>query len=184
MHLYLSSSDQLNSSYSTDEGHTIYRVKTPLKVIHLTSTIERAIPNIQQNSVGPETFGFLAEVGFHDITPSRIRYRGQESSVNDFFGKKLDWTGFGSYHVFTGPDGKEYYWKLGTTAEVLFLNDDSKTPVAHFHHKHYGIFRKKRPASLEIFPAGEHMMDLILVTFIYIEKLRVDLQLIVNRGPY
>ncbi|KAF9009733.1 hypothetical protein BDQ17DRAFT_1406716 [Cyathus striatus] len=165
----------------TDEGHSIYRVKTPLKMVHLTSTIERAIPNIQQNSSGPETFGFLAAIEFHNITPSRIRYRGQEFSVNDFFRKKIDLTGLGSYRVFTGPDDKEYYWKLGNTAE-LFLNDDSKTPVAHFHHKHYGIFRKKRPASLEIFPAGEHMMDLILVTFIYIEKLRVDLEIAVSTG--
>ena len=34
--------------------------------------------------------------------------------------------------------------------------------------------REARPPSLEIFPEGEHMVDLIVVTFVYIEKLRTD----------
>jgi len=28
------------------------------------------------------------------------------------------------------------------------------------------------PASLEIFPEGQHMLDLIIVTFIFVDKLR------------
>jgi hypothetical protein len=31
-----------------------------------------------------------------------------------------------------------------------------------------------RPACLEILPIGEHMIDTILVTFVYIEKKRRD----------
>lgn len=54
----------------------------------------------------------------------------------------------------------------------LFLNDSSNTPVAVFHRRRLGIFRERRPASLEIFPEGQRIIDLILVTFIYVEKLR------------
>ncbi|KAF9463414.1 hypothetical protein BDZ94DRAFT_1258736 [Collybia nuda] len=56
----------------------------------------------------------------------------------------------------------------------LIVNDDSKTPVAEFHRGSLGIIGKARPASLEIFEAGEHMIETILVTFIYIEKIRKD----------
>jgi hypothetical protein len=56
----------------------------------------------------------------------------------------------------------------------LYLNDAAKTPVALFHPKCFGIIGKKRPAYLEIFPAGEDIMDTILPTFLYVEKMRKD----------
>jgi hypothetical protein len=57
----------------------------------------------------------------------------------------------------------------------LFLNDSSKTPIAKFHRQHAGS-KDKEPvqASLEIFEEGLHMVDLIVVTFVYIEKMRKD----------
>jgi hypothetical protein len=63
---------------------------------------------------------------------------------------------------------------MTATVCKLFLNDASTTPVATFHTKNWGIFSEKRPAFLEIFPPGEHMVELILITFIYMEKLRKD----------
>lgn len=57
----------------------------------------------------------------------------------------------------------------------LVTNDESKMPVARYHPRRLGLlWSNKSDASLEIFPAGEHMMDLIVVTFIYIEKVRRD----------
>ena len=43
--------------------------------------------------------------------------------------------------------------------------------VAKFCRQHLGIIGKARPASLEIFESGEHMVQEILLTFIYIEQL-------------
>ena len=92
--------------------------------------------------------------------------------------------------IFTAPDGREYRWVLGLAAAVraisyltcpivrvlslhqLYLNDEAETPVARFHTRRLGIFRKARQAFLEIFPAGEHIIDTIVVTFVYIEKVR------------
>ena len=54
------------------------------------------------------------------------------------------------------------------------MNDSPKTPVACFHRQHFGIIGKARPASLEIFEAGKGMVDLIVVTGVYMEKLRKD----------
>jgi hypothetical protein len=75
------------------------------------------------------------------------------------------------------PDGREYMWKLGPTAPHLYLNDEHKTPVAKFHLPCLRWFRRpgaKSCAWMEIFPEGEHLVDVILLTFIYVEKIRKD----------
>jgi hypothetical protein len=47
--------------------------------------------------------------------------------------------------------------------------------VAKFHQKDIiSITPNAKRATLEIYPAGEHMVDLIVVTLVYIEKLRRD----------
>ncbi|KAF8061801.1 hypothetical protein FPV67DRAFT_1422867 [Lyophyllum atratum] len=58
--------------------------------------------------------------------------------------------------------------------EQLVAKDAGKTPIAQLHRKSLGIFGKARPASLEILPAGENTVETILITFVYIEKLRKD----------
>ncbi|EAU80728.2 hypothetical protein CC1G_04838 [Coprinopsis cinerea okayama7 len=55
----------------------------------------------------------------------------------------------------------------------LWLNDGSKTIVAKYHQDHYGLTRDACSTSLEIFPIGEHITDLIIVTFVYIEFIRL-----------
>ena len=54
------------------------------------------------------------------------------------------------------------------------MNDSAKTPVASFHHRKLGIIGKARPASLEIFAGGKDMVDLIVVTGVYMEKRRKE----------
>jgi hypothetical protein len=56
----------------------------------------------------------------------------------------------------------------------LVVNNEEKPTVARFSRKNLGIVGAALPAALEITPAGEHMVETILVTFIYIEKLRKD----------
>ena len=56
------------------------------------------------------------------------------------------------------------------------MNDSAKTPVARFHRRQCGIISNSSnslPANtLEIYEAGKDMVDLIVVTGVYIEKLR------------
>ena len=54
------------------------------------------------------------------------------------------------------------------------MNDSAKTPVARFHRREWGIISNSEspPATLEIYTAGKDMVDLIVVTGVYIEKLR------------
>ena len=56
----------------------------------------------------------------------------------------------------------------------LSLDDASRAEIARYHRATLGIIGKRRHASLEIAPQAEHMLDLVILTFIYVEKLRMD----------
>lgn len=56
----------------------------------------------------------------------------------------------------------------------LHLNDESATLVAQFYYKGWGLVNTPKPARIEIFPGGEDMADLIIVTLVYIEKMRLE----------
>ena len=99
-----------------------------------------------------------------------------------------------SQRVFAVPvEGRSFKWTLGVWRSTvslmslrlarccwwwplskLELNDGSQTPVARGHRSNVGILGKPRQACLEIFPGFEHLVDIILVTYIFIEKLRKD----------
>ena len=55
------------------------------------------------------------------------------------------------------------------------LNDGSNTIVAQSHRSNVGLIGGgPRPAYLEIFPDFEHLVDVILATYIFAEKIRKD----------
>ena len=64
------------------------------------------------------------------------------------------------------------------------MNDSAKTPVARFHPRQLRIIciGATRPASLEIFAAGKDMVDLIVVTGVYMEKVRKEKERAANSG--
>jgi len=58
---------------------------------------------------------------------------------------------------------------------TLALNDDSTTIVAQSHRSDVGIIAgKPRQARLKISPGFEHLVDIILVTYIFVERIRKD----------
>ncbi|KAF8162640.1 hypothetical protein B0H34DRAFT_649917 [Crassisporium funariophilum] len=189
MYLYLSSRTPWNTTYCTEEGQVIYSADTPHKYSESPITIKRILPSVNfdaQTADSEDTlrdqFSHLAEIEYHSFRDynSRIRYAGQDVAVSEFFTKK-GWSCYGRYavvlnRVFKGPDGKEYTWHLSSSVCKLVTNDALKNPIASYHTKSLGFLSKARAASLEIFPAGEHMIDLILITFIYVERLRRERQ--------
>ncbi|TFK64518.1 hypothetical protein BDN72DRAFT_901481 [Pluteus cervinus] len=179
MNLILSDTDHLNATYTQEDGTPMYQVTTPFSLISPTATIERAISGFEQGTAAAFTahhrYEFLAQVEFHTWSSSILRIEREEVKTSVFFtegGFTLRET-LGSSRKFIGPDGKEYKWILNPKTPTLVLNDAARTFVAKLHIKHYGIFHKARPAFLEISPLGMHMVDLILITFVYIEKLVV-----------
>ncbi|KAK7040355.1 Replication termination factor 2 [Paramarasmius palmivorus] len=175
------SSNFLNGTYTDDAGKVIYKVNTPTRVGGST-TIAKVlpadvdIPRRESDVVGGERFASLGRINWKFWSTTRastIQILGQEIETKDFF-RSEGWAGklLGSNRVFTAPDGKEYKWFLGPYSSKLVLNDKEETPVAKYHRGNLGITEEKRRAVLEVFPAGEHMADLIIITFLYTERLR------------
>jgi hypothetical protein len=62
----------------------------------------------------------------------------------------------------------------GKYISQLELNDDSKTPVAQGHRSNAGIIGHPRHARLVIYPGFEHLADIIVITYIYMERRRKE----------
>ncbi|KAF8888285.1 hypothetical protein BD779DRAFT_463718 [Infundibulicybe gibba] len=171
MQLILSESSPLNATYTNETGQAIYKVNTPDKLFKSpVATISHIVPSgVQGKTSLRDQLGHLAQVEWHSLNSSKIRMGGEEIETEGFF-RKAGWGLTARDRVFTAPDGKEYKWKIGTSSTSLVVNDSTGTRVAKYRSKNYIINR--RPASLEISPAGEHIMDMILVTFIYMEMIR------------
>ncbi|KAF8652775.1 hypothetical protein AX16_004167 [Volvariella volvacea WC 439] len=130
-----------------------------------------------------DRFAHLARIDFHTVHSDIISMGGQDHEASSFFKKGgLGW--YGRDRVFTGPDGKEYVWELGISTSKLYLNDGSKTMVANYYTKFWSFRHKPENAYLEIMPNGEHMVDLIMITFLYIEKIRDERERAAQRAGH
>ncbi|KAL0947265.1 hypothetical protein HGRIS_013387 [Hohenbuehelia grisea] len=172
MKLYMSKTSAKNATYALENGQVIYRVDTPLKLGNRVTTIERIAPNHTPNDMH-DAFNELAKIEWQVIKSSRINMHGTSKSVSEIF-RRGGYGAYGRHRIFAGPDGREYRWKLGNWSSKLCLNDGSKAVVAKYHRPALGFNTGHSRAYLEIFPLGEGIADYILVTFVYIEKLRKD----------
>ncbi|ESK82738.1 hypothetical protein Moror_5672 [Moniliophthora roreri MCA 2997] len=183
MKLHLSQ-NFLNSTYTDDTGRVIYKVNTPsTPLVNGSTTISKVLPadtDIPRRDSGSdsdshERFANLGRIDWRTLQSSLIRILDQQMETKQFF-RRDGWSGklFGRNRVFTAPDGKEYKWILDPLIMELVLNDGNDSLVAKYHRGNMGITEEKRRGVLEIYPAGEHMVDLILVTFVYVEKVRLN----------
>ncbi|EAU80774.1 hypothetical protein CC1G_04884 [Coprinopsis cinerea okayama7 len=176
MLLTLTTNDPYHANYCTEEGQVIYKVESPFKLVGRKATIDKIVPNDTPEGAQGEPdmqdrFTRIGLVEFNTVTSSKITWENVIHDTSKFFRKEsMGW--LGRDRIFTGPDGKEYRWLLRNSKPELVLNDDERTLVAKYHQKHHGVVQDPRPASLEILPPGEHMVDLIIVTLVYIELLR------------
>ncbi|KAJ7142142.1 hypothetical protein C8R43DRAFT_582603 [Mycena crocata] len=178
MRLVLTTGSPANAIYTDATGAPRYKVNTPFKLSHRTTAISRAIEgeiprrNSWSDNVDEEQrFASLAHINWRVFESSVIRFRGSELATRDLF-RKDGWGCYGRHRIFTALDGREYKWILGAYTSQLKVNDDTETVVARYRPKKLGLFSKPRKASLEILPPFEHLMDEILVTFVYIERVR------------
>ncbi|GLB35660.1 hypothetical protein LshimejAT787_0212250 [Lyophyllum shimeji] len=179
MHLYLSTPSPLNSVYTNEHGQALYKINTPGMFGARKSTISCVVPNdIPGEDSEPsmqDRFEYLAQVEHNVLAPSVLRFGGKAFRTNEYFRKEGRGAHGMRHRIFTAAsDGREYKWLLEQFTPKLIVDDEAETVVAEFHRRNLGIIGKARPASLEIHPAGKHMVEEILVTFIYIEKFRKD----------
>lgn len=167
MHLFLSNREPWNATYTNEEGQAIYKTSTPWRSLGKRVIIDR----ITHNPTNVELKDHLAEVQYNLFTSSRIKYGGEDWSTSRYFRNTEGQGALGSGKFFTAPDGKRYIWKMGIRVPELVMGDGSNRRVASYHRRRHN---DPQPTSLEILPEGEHMVDLILVTFMYVEKIRKD----------
>ncbi|KAG2077835.1 hypothetical protein BDR04DRAFT_1064671, partial [Suillus decipiens] len=153
-----------NTDITNERGQIIYRTYTPYRLIGRTTTIYKIRPNISQ-------FNVLGEIEWHKFASSKFRSGGMEVETKAFIPKRGLW---GRTRVFIGPDRRPYRWDLKSRVVVLSRDDGFRMEVARFHRATLGIRGRKRKAMLEVSPEVAHMMDTVIMTFIYVEKLRRD----------
>ena len=54
------------------------------------------------------------------------------------------------------------------------MDDETGQEVARSHRRSYGIIGSKQDPYLEIHPDLAYILDTVILTFIYVEKLRMD----------
>lgn len=174
MRFTLSAKSPLNSIYTNESGEAIYKVTTPQVLTGRTSTISRVLPSDLtggDHDGQDNRFGHLATIRYY-VGKADINFGGEEINTNEHFNKAgLLWRDKSC----TGPDGKAYKWRIRRYWGCEFCReDDDETVIARFLDRTLGVIGPARQASLEIFPAGEEIMDYIFVTFIFVEKIRRD----------
>ncbi|GLB35680.1 hypothetical protein LshimejAT787_0212450 [Lyophyllum shimeji] len=162
MHLYLSTRSVINSTFANEDGQVLYKVETPMAAGTRVSTISMVVPDdVPQRDGEPDMhdrFAHLAEIEHH---------------TKDYF-RKEGFSRFGRNRVWTASDGREYKWLLRSMKSELVTNDSEEKTIAKSHRRSLGILGPVRPGYLEILPEGEHIVQEILITFIYVEKYRKE----------
>ncbi|EGN95739.1 hypothetical protein SERLA73DRAFT_186926 [Serpula lacrymans var. lacrymans S7.3] len=167
MQLTLSSENVRDTVMTNLQGQVIYKIDTPWSLTARTTTIRKIRPSSSPLSMRDD-FEVVAEIDWHSWTSSKFRFNGNQVRSEDY----IPSTGFTRRkRTFIGPDGRKYKWTLGRRTPSLELGD---IPVARFHKRSLGVIGQSHPPYLEIYPAGEHIVDAIVLTFIYVEKLRKD----------
>lgn len=169
----------MNTCLMDDAGVPVYKIDTLYKGIGRTTIVRRA-EGLDEDALTLVDPGSdeeissnrdeVARIHWHLFKSTRLAYGGQITNMNQIL------TNFGCLarsFTFMGTDGRSYIWDLGLlgmSPGVLKLNDDSKTVVARFHKRRCCF--KRRKAYLEVYESCLHMLDLLVITFLFTEKTR------------
>ncbi|KAF7966381.1 hypothetical protein HWV62_38903 [Athelia sp. TMB] len=174
MNIYLTNHANVrNTTFTDDFGQVLYKSETPGSILsrNRKTTISKIVPNDSPDDMA-DHFTELAIIEWHTIASSVLTYGGVKQSMKEFMPHKGV---LAQNRGFTAPgDGRAFKWKLGMWTCSLILDDGSKTPVAEGHRSNAGVVGSRRQAQLEIFPGFENLVDVILVTFVFVEKLRKE----------
>lgn len=154
-----------NAVITNEQGHVLYSTSTSFSFGPRVTVVKKHVPN--EFIIGRvESSEILANIHWHTFSSTVIEYGGINLATSQFIPTKGI---LGRRRVFRGPDGQLYKWKIGPRECILMLDD---MEVARHHPLNLGFKKAEHKAYLEIFEPVEHMVDLVVLTFIYVEKLR------------
>ncbi|EAU80768.1 hypothetical protein CC1G_04878 [Coprinopsis cinerea okayama7 len=155
-----------DATYSDEEGKVLYKVKSAGKYSENKYLIEKA---------GEDGKGQLVPFAEIEMSGTSLKSDVLRILVGDWQVNADEYLKEGKYdseRTFVAPDGKEYRWEMQSDRSELCLNDASKTLMGKYHRKKYGIFHDKSPAYFEIQPSAEGIVDVVVLTYVYMECLR------------
>ncbi|GJE88101.1 hypothetical protein PsYK624_041840 [Phanerochaete sordida] len=165
MELLLSHDSCTNTELSSDGGRILYFITTPhtLKNLLWTRTVvSRRVLDAREPGVEADD---IATIDWHTSKETQVTFRGDTMDIDTFLPK------YESSRSFTGPDGRSYTWRTSRdTMRACHLDVESDKPatVATCRHE-VNVITGKKP-SLQVDDSVLNLLDLIVVTWIFVEK--------------
>jgi len=184
MELYLFPNDPVNTVFIASDGFLRYRVHTSRPQ---SSSLRACRSIIQRVGAGKadedETFGEIAwgGLGKHSVIYSEL-FKGRASAAEDkaVRVKDLLWkiNTFGTSRCFTGNDEEEYVWKFckGRGFQLLHVRTGCVKAIYEHNPSHVanGVFKGQFKTCLRIHPSCTLNLDILVLTFVVMEKKRRD----------
>ncbi|KIJ58383.1 hypothetical protein HYDPIDRAFT_141546 [Hydnomerulius pinastri MD-312] len=163
MRLIFSTSNHMNTDISNEQGHKLYSISTPRAKKQVT-TVTKYPQSSHTTMQRGEVMGIIE---WDRRKKTVIRFNGQEVDADTMLEARR-WSSSGRY--FTGPDRLPYKWKLGQ--RYCWRAEGSNVELAKFHKKNLGFLKPSHSPYLNVSSAVTHMVDHIVITYIYAEALR------------
>ncbi|KAI6156350.1 hypothetical protein EDD17DRAFT_1051861 [Pisolithus thermaeus] len=160
MRLSFSTNDYLNTVIRDERGRRLYSISSA--GLHSKITIIKHGPQGDDDVIGIITWRLFRGARIW------LKATGVEVAGNSLL--KPKWF---SSRTFTGPDGKTYSWNLQST-NCRLKEERSGVELAKYHKRNRGIMSPSHAPYLEVSPSLSHMLDYVVVTFVYAEKLSLD----------
>lgn len=182
MLLTLSSENVRNTTFTSDTGQPLYVCSTPFFFGRWTTKIRKYVSDDFQLEM-KDRFEVVGKIGWSVFGSAVFRIGGKDLRSDSFL-RRHGITG--RKRTFKGPDGRRYRWDMHRRVVVLSLDDPSRREVARYRRATSGSFNilgmESTKACLEVSREVEHMLDLVILTFTYVEKLRMDREWWEKRG--
>ncbi|KIJ27413.1 hypothetical protein M422DRAFT_37770 [Sphaerobolus stellatus SS14] len=146
---------------NTANGYPLYHTETH-NIVDRTTKILKVIP-------GMDGAQELAEIHWETLSfhSAKVIYRGVEIRNREFLQKHGI---FSDSRTFTAGDGRQYKWKADLLEKFKLL-DQADNVIVESHYGHLGLFGgQKSNYNLNVNPAGMHILDDIIVTFLIMKK--------------
>ncbi|KAI6037146.1 hypothetical protein BKA83DRAFT_4172375 [Pisolithus microcarpus] len=162
MRLTFSTNNYLNSVLCDEQGQQLYTISTS-GLFNSKTTVTKHDQRRGDNIIGVITWRTYRD------TTMWLEATGSEVAAKSLLQSKL----FSSSRTFNAPDGKAYVWNLRKTIRLLdeLKVQGTSLQLVKYHRRNVGIMSPSHPPYLEISPSVYHILDLVLVTFIYVERI-------------
>ncbi|KAH8799556.1 hypothetical protein DL96DRAFT_1780617 [Flagelloscypha sp. PMI_526] len=167
---------KLNGKYTSSSFPYSYTTKTEnenwLPSLTTVRSDDSVVARIHWKTLSPTLFHFVDSGP--EMIPSNTLMKHDSGSKQSGFEKGFE------DRILTLPDGRQARWVIGRIKCRLYTNSDARTLLAEFHRT------RKEPKEgtlvLQIFPEAiqgeakqrKAVVEFILVTYLYLEKIRID----------